>query len=250
MRRSSPEERLRSVRARSSTVAAELIEPGPARDEVNLRPIRHGPVRACCRRTSSDWTGRRRRPSAPGSVHWWTATSPMRCPSVWTPECGCGSGSPSTSTWTSLSPSSRQDAAPVPPPIVADGGRLYVGYHGFRDPRLLLPDALFRLTSTAATAVAERLEIIAVGWDREETSPCLTLAVLGPLDLMGIGAAPPRVTVGGVPAEVSMRAGERRSRTDAHPGSGGGVAGPVRTGRRAVGTVGVPDPARRRGLHV
>ncbi len=79
----------------------------------------------------------------------------------------------------------RQDAAPVPPPIVAERGRLYVGYHGFRDPRLLLPDALFRLTRTAATAMAERLEIIAAGWEREETSPCLSLAVLGPLDLMG-----------------------------------------------------------------
>jgi glycogen(starch) synthase len=209
------EERLRSI-AEILTVTAELIEPGPARDEVSRRPL--GTDLAGL--LAADFVGLDR--AAQENIcagigplverHLSYALSGRLDPGVrlrlWLAQ---------HQRVDELVTVIGQETGPVPPPIIADGGRLYVGYHGFRDPLLLLPDALFRLTSTAAAAIAERLEIIAAGWDREDTSPCLTLAVLGPLDLMGldlmgIRAALPRVTIGGVPAEVSLTGAENDTR--------------------------------------
>ncbi len=199
-----PEERLLCIE-RILAVTAELLEPGPARDEVNHR------------RFASDLSGLLQadfvdldRPAQEN-----LCARIGRLVDHYLTHALAGQLEPGVRLRLWLARNDRvdellaviaHDAAPAPPPIVADGGRLYLGHYGFRDLRLLLPDSLFRLTTTAATAVASRLEVISVGWERMETSPHLTLAVHGPFDLTEIGAGHPQVTVGGVAAQVSVAA--------------------------------------------
>jgi glycosyltransferase involved in cell wall biosynthesis len=93
----------------------------------------------------------------------------------------------------------RQDAEPGQPPIVTEKDRLYLGYDSFRKPDLPLPDDLFRLTESAATVVASRLEINAIGWGpTADDAPTLTVSTTSKLDLTAIGLASVGISVGPV----------------------------------------------------
>ncbi|GGJ97590.1 hypothetical protein GCM10010123_29480 [Pilimelia anulata] len=56
----------------------------------------------------------------------------------------------------------QQDEAD--PPLVVDGGREYVAYPGFRDPRLRLPDDVFALSPAMAVDWLARLDTVGLSW--------------------------------------------------------------------------------------
>ncbi len=100
----------------------------------------------------------------------------------------------------------RHDTEPGQLPIVVESDRLYAAYDCFRDPELALPDDLFRLTDSAATAVASRMETTAVTWDRGgDSAPSLKITATSHLDLAPFVTAPPRINVGGASSQAELR---------------------------------------------
>ncbi len=104
----------------------------------------------------------------------------------------------------------RQDTDPEPPPIVAEADRLYLGYDCFRNPELSLPDDLFRLTESAASTIATRLELAAVAWSRLDDATALTISMRSRLDPSVFSSASVDMTIGAVSGVVDVRPLRRR----------------------------------------
>ncbi len=136
---------------------------------------------------------------------WPSFISPTHSPSGCTsaPECGCRS--PDRVRSTTLLAVIRQDTDPEPPPIVAEADRLYLGYDCFRNPELSLPDDLFRLTESAASTIATRLELAAVAWSRLDDATALTISMRSWLDPSVFSSASVDMTIGAVSGVVDVR---------------------------------------------
>jgi hypothetical protein len=101
----------------------------------------------------------------------------------------------------------RQNADLEPLPLVADDGRLYAAYHGFRDARHPLPDDWFLVTDSAVEAVARRLDVTAIQWPWERGhGRMLAVIAHSPLDLATVTAASLHIVVGDTRQAVTLRA--------------------------------------------
>jgi glycosyltransferase involved in cell wall biosynthesis len=100
----------------------------------------------------------------------------------------------------------KQDSGSEPIPAIVDGGGVYAGYDGFRDPQAGLPDALFHITDDPAEGYGAGLTIAAIRWPSNR----LEVTVTGSPRPDGLSV---QFRAGRVPAQV--RLGEDGSNTGA-----------------------------------